>query len=113
MTTTEHSSHPDTPAEFPTVTADGELHAENLEPLRAQLLAAAAHSPAVVLDAANLTFGDSSLLRVLLEVNQRTDLRIAAPVPFVARLISMVGMDRVLRLFPTVEEATAAPLREA
>jgi anti-anti-sigma factor len=111
MTTTQHSPRPDPPADIPTVTADGELHAENLEPLCTQLLAAATRSPAVVLDAANLTFGDSSLLRVLLEVNQRTDLRIAAAVPFVARLITMVGMDRVLRLFPTVEEARRAPLR--
>jgi anti-anti-sigma factor len=111
MTTTQHTPQPDPPADIPTIAADGELHADNLAPLRAQLLAAAAHSPAVVLDATDITFGDSSLLRVLLEANQRTDLRIAGAVPFVARLITMVGMDRVLRLFPTVGEARRAPLR--
>jgi anti-anti-sigma factor len=87
----------------------GELDVENLEPLRAELLRAAEAARAVVLDAERITFGDSSFLRVLIEVNQVTDLRIAAPRPVLDRLIKMVGMDRVLKVYPTLEEATAVP----
>jgi anti-anti-sigma factor len=86
------------------------LDLENLEPLVRRLEAAAAAGPAVILDAGGITFGDSSFLRVLLTLHQSTDLRIAAPRPVLERLITVVGMDRVLKLYPSVEAAMAAPL---
>ena len=95
---------------LPVVRTFGELDVDNLEPLQKRLEQAADTSPGVVLDAGDITFGDSSFLRVLLAVNQRTDLRIAAPRPVLQQLFSLVGMDRVLKVSPSVAEAQAAPL---
>jgi anti-anti-sigma factor len=92
------------------VVPQGELDVDNLLPLTLQLERAAQTAPAVVLDASGITFGDSSFLRVLLAVRKQTDLRIAAPRPVLERLIRIVGMDQVLAIYPTVEEAKAAPV---
>ncbi|WP_329129514.1 STAS domain-containing protein [Streptomyces sp. NBC_01476] len=92
------------------IVPQGELDLDNLLPLTLQLERAALAGPAVVLDASGITFGDSSFLRVLLSVGRQTDLRIAAPRPVLERLIRIVGMDQVLKVYPTVEAAKAAPV---
>lgn len=91
------------------VRAQGDLDLSNLEPLANRLRAAAASSPVVILDAADITFGDSSFLRILIEVARTTELRVAAPRPALRRLIEMVGLDAVLKLHDSVEEARAVP----
>ncbi|WNI14346.1 STAS domain-containing protein [Actinacidiphila sp. ITFR-21] len=90
----------------------GELDLDNLLPLTLQLERAALSGPRVVLDASGITFGDSSFLRVLLSIGRQTDLRIAAPRPALERLIGIVGMDKVLKIHPTVAAAKAAPAGE-
>ncbi|WP_370673272.1 STAS domain-containing protein [Streptomyces sp. DvalAA-14] len=49
---------------------------------------------------------------MLLAIRRQTDLRIAAPRPALARLIHIVGMDQVLKVYPTVAAAKAAPVTE-
>jgi hypothetical protein len=49
---------------------------------------------------------------VLLAVGRQTDLRIAAPRLVPERLIQLVGMDQVLKIYPTVAAAKAAPVGE-
>lgn len=61
-----------------------------------------------VLDAEGITFADSSFLGLLLATHQQADLRIAAPSATLARLLSVVGADAVLRIHPTVQDALAA-----
>ncbi|WP_333767150.1 STAS domain-containing protein [Streptomyces sp. IBSBF 2435] len=97
-------------AEFPVIAPEGDLDVENLEPLASRLRSAAVDSPVVIIDATRITFGDSSLLRVLLEVQRLTEVRIAGPQPAVRRLIELVGFDRVLKVFPSLEAAAAAPV---
>ncbi|WP_329172447.1 STAS domain-containing protein [Streptomyces sp. NBC_01477] len=103
------SSHESGPVPTPVVEARGDLDAETLGPLAAELEDAAAGHSAVVLDARGVTFGDSSFLRLVMIFHQRTDLRIAAPGPAVTRLFELVRVDTVLRLYPSVEAALGAP----
>ncbi|MBY8883074.1 STAS domain-containing protein [Actinacidiphila acidipaludis] len=113
MTTHDPSPLPDAGADVPVVAPMGDLDFENIEPLANRLRAAARTSPAVVLDAKDITFGDSSFLRVLISVHQITDLRIARPRPAMLRLLELTGMDHVLHVHDSVEGARSAPLSAA
>ncbi|MFI8178748.1 STAS domain-containing protein [Streptomyces microflavus] len=62
----------------------------------------------LILEAGNITFGDSTFLRLLLATHQKADLRIVAPSPAVTRLISIVGAHKVLNIHPTLEAARNA-----
>jgi anti-anti-sigma factor len=111
MTINESARAPQaTGADIEVVVPQGELDLDNLLPLTLQLERAALSGPAVILDASGITFGDSSFLRVLLAIRRQTDLRIAAPRPVMARLIHIVGMDQVLKVYPTVAAAREAPV---
>ncbi|MEE4540558.1 STAS domain-containing protein [Streptomyces sp. V4-01] len=111
MATDDALTRPAT-ADIPIVQAQGDLDIANLEPLANRLRAAAASSPVVILDARDITFGDSSFLGVLITVNKSTDLRIAGARPTLRRLIEIVGMGTVLSLYHSVDEARSAPPRE-
>lgn len=95
-------------APYPVIAARGELDADTLGPLTAQLEAAAEQHPVVILDADGITFSDSSFIRLVMLIHRRTELRIAAPSPIVARLFQMIGVDAVLHLYPTVQDARSA-----
>ncbi|WP_093714632.1 STAS domain-containing protein [Actinacidiphila alni] len=90
------------------VTAEGDLDVGNLAPLEARLRAAIAASPAVILDVGAVTFADSSFLNLLLRTHQNADLRIVGLHPPLDRLFQLVGVDGVLNVFPTVDEARAS-----
>ncbi|MCY0943087.1 MULTISPECIES: STAS domain-containing protein [Streptomyces] len=100
----------DLPA-LPVVAPHGDLDADTIGTLTAEIESAAAAHRAVILDASGITFSDSSFLRLMLTTNQRVDLRIAAPSPVVARLFQLVCVEDVLRLFPTVQAARAGAPR--
>ncbi|MFI8342181.1 STAS domain-containing protein [Streptomyces sp. NPDC085639] len=87
------------------VTAHGELDQDTLAPLETVLASAADRHRLVVLDAASITFGDSSFLNLLLRLHQLTTLRIAAPGEQLRRLFALTGADTVLSLHPSVEDA--------
>ncbi|MFJ7272406.1 STAS domain-containing protein [Streptomyces sp. NPDC099050] len=90
------------------VVARGELDQDTLVPLEEALLAAADLHPLVVLDAAAITFGDSSFLNLLLRLHRLTTLRIAAPGEQLRRLFAVTGADTVLSLNASVDAATGA-----
>ncbi|WP_329129752.1 STAS domain-containing protein [Streptomyces sp. NBC_01476] len=106
-------THDDSPQRGPSagpvrvVAAHGDLDIESLGPLR-HALETAAEAPAVVLDASGVTFADSSFLSVLLTIRQLTDLRIAGAPPQLLRLLGITGADRIIALYPTVDEAQRA-----
>lgn len=110
MTTHDPSPAPDHGAGIPVVAPMGELDFENIEPLANRLRAAARTSRAVVLDAQDITFGDSSFLRLLISLHQITDLRVARPRPAMERLLELTGMDHVLHVHASLEAARSAPL---
>ncbi|ATZ28926.1 STAS domain-containing protein [Streptomyces lavendulae] len=91
------------------VIARGELDQDTLPPLQEALVSAADRYPLVVLDAAGVTFGDSSFLNLLLQVHHLTTLRIAAPGDRLRRLFALTGADTVLSVHPDVEHAVCAP----
>ncbi len=106
MTTPE--PRPSSTTALPVIAPRGEFDLDNLSPLEAQIETAIAVSPGLVLDASGITFADSMFLRLILATHQRTDLRIAAPSPTVARLLGVVGADTFLQVHPTVEAARTA-----
>ncbi|WP_328535120.1 STAS domain-containing protein [Streptomyces sp. NBC_00344] len=87
------------------VVAAGEYDIDTITPLSAALSAAAAEHPRVILDASGVTFADSSFLNMLILVHQKTDLRVAAPGTQLRRLLDLTGMNAVLQIRATVEEA--------
>ncbi|MDI5964724.1 STAS domain-containing protein [Streptantibioticus silvisoli] len=105
------STNEGAPASLPVVAPTGDLDADTLGPLAADLDAATAGHPGVILDAGGITFGDSTFLRLVLSTHQRTDLRIAAAPPVVTRLFELIGVDSVLRLYPSVRAAQAGSPR--
>lgn len=105
---THEAFTPSATADIPIVRARGDLDIANLEPLADRLRDAAALSPVVILDAQDITFGDSSFLGVLITVNKTTDLRIAGARPVLRRLIEIVGMGGVMHLYDSVDEALHA-----
>ncbi|WP_030760184.1 STAS domain-containing protein [Streptomyces sp. NRRL F-2664] len=90
------------------VSAHGELDQDTLTPLEEALTAAAGRHRLVVLDAASITFGDSSFLNLLLRMHHTTALRVAAPGEQLRRLFAVTGADTVLSVHPSVEDAVAA-----
>ncbi|MEE4547000.1 STAS domain-containing protein [Streptomyces sp. V4-01] len=98
--TTDHVGAP-----LPVVRAAGDLDTSNLAPLEAELQAALATAPGVILDVSGVTFGDSTLLNLLIRVHQRTDLRIVGLRPPLDRLFQIVGLDAVMQVFPTLADA--------
>ncbi|WP_405497285.1 STAS domain-containing protein [Streptomyces sp. NBC_00096] len=90
------------------VAARGELDQDTLAPLEDALTAAAGRYPLVVLDAGDITFGDSSFLNLLLRLHHLTALRVAAPGEQLRRLFTVTGADTVLSLSASVEDALEA-----
>lgn len=110
-----------TPAALPVVAAEGEIDgcwvvrvrgeidSDSVDPLFIAMWQAVAGHEVVVLEASAVTFADSSFLSLLIEMHQRTRLRVAAPAAAVTRLLRTAGVDRVIRTYPTLESALAAP----
>ncbi|TXS43761.1 STAS domain-containing protein [Streptomyces sp. OR43] len=91
----------------------GDLDIDNIAPLGAALERAAedGNGP-VVVDLSDVSFADSTTVNALLQgqVLLGPRLRLAAPSPFMERLIGVLGLDSVLPVFPTVPEAIDPPL---
>lgn len=89
----------------------GELDATNVAPLGSALHDAGRNSSGpVVIDLSAVAFADSSTVNVILQARAElgSRLHLAAPSPFMERLISVIGLTRVLSVCPTVDEAIAA-----
>lgn len=102
---TTHESRPSSTQTLPVIAPCGEFDIDNLAPLEAQIETLIAAHSGLALDASGITFADSMFLRLILATHQRTDLRIAAPSPTVARLLGVVGADTFLQIHPTLEAA--------
>ncbi|MEV1093830.1 STAS domain-containing protein [Streptomyces microflavus] len=105
---TTHQPQPAAPGPLPVIAPHGDFDEDSLPPLEVRIREAVNTHGGLILDAGNITFGDSTFLRLLLATHQETDLRIANPSPAVARLISIVGAGHVLNVHPTMEAARNA-----
>jgi anti-anti-sigma factor len=89
------------------VGARGSFDLSSISPLAEALNRAAAEHSKVVLDASGITFADSSLLNLLILTHRTVDLRVAAPTRQLCRLLEITGVDALLTVRSTVEEAAA------
>ncbi|MEU4034343.1 STAS domain-containing protein [Streptomyces collinus] len=90
------------------IVAWGEYDAATIEPLAEALKVASTKYSKVVLDASQLTFADSTLLNLLLQVHAKTALRLAEPAPQLQRVLRLTGADSVLDVRDSVEDAAAS-----
>ncbi|CAL9494293.1 hypothetical protein SUDANB126_03306 [Streptomyces sp. enrichment culture] len=89
------------------VAAQGSYDMQSIKPLADALTTAAKEHPKVVLDASGITFADSSLLNLLALTHREAALRVAAPARQLQRVLELTGMDTVLEVRDTLEEAAA------
>ena len=94
----------------------GEVDMSHEEELRTELRAAvAADSTGIVVDLTECEFIDSTGIRALLLSREAQEsegdpdgLAVAASTEQILRILSVMGVDRVIPIHPTVEEAAAA-----
>lgn len=89
------------------VGARGPYDLDSITHLADALAAASEEHAKVILDASGITFADSALLNVLILTHQAVDLRVAAPPERLQRLLQLTGVDTVLKVAATLEEAAA------
>nr|WP_253195618.1 STAS domain-containing protein [Streptomyces sp. JHA26] len=89
------------------VDARGAYDMQSITPLADALSSAAEVYPKVILDASGITFADSTLLNLLILTHQTVDFRVVAPTRQLRRLLQLTGVDTVLEVRATVEEAAA------
>ena len=93
------------------VTAPAEIDAANAGEIRQALLAAASHDAAVlIIDLSATTFCDSAGVQAIIDTyNQaaatHTQLRLVATA--VLRILTLVGVDQLTPIYPTLEAALA------
>ncbi|MFD3410180.1 STAS domain-containing protein [Streptomyces cyaneofuscatus] len=95
------------------LTVSGDLDIDSVPPLGRALEAAAEDgSGPVVVDLSGVGFADSTTVNVLLQGQTALGgrLRLAAPSPFVRRLIGMIGLDSAIPVRQDVDEAIDAAL---
>ncbi|MGW2295704.1 STAS domain-containing protein [Streptomyces violaceorubidus] len=85
----------------------GACDLSSIRPVAEALGAAGEGRPKVVLDAAGITFADSSLLNLLILTRRTVDLRVAAPPQQLRRIMEITGVDGILEVRATVDEAAA------
>ncbi|MEU0162272.1 STAS domain-containing protein [Streptomyces sp. NPDC006261] len=90
------------------IAAFGEYDLGSIAPLREALHTAARQYPKVVLEASAVTFADSTFLNLLILTHQMGTLRVVAPSAQVRRLCEITGVDTVLEIRRTIEEAAAS-----
>lgn len=89
----------------------GELDIDNVDALEAALHDAGTQDTTpVVIDLSGVTFADSTTVNVILHGRSQLDsrLRLAAPSPFMERLIGVIGLDGAMPVYATVDEAVSA-----
>jgi anti-anti-sigma factor len=97
-----------------TVAVSGEIDVTNADRLRNALLAVLdAGARGLVVDMTGTTFLDSAGVTALVRTSRRasatdTTLRLAVTAPSVLRVLDLVGLDRVIGVYPSVSAAVAS-----
>jgi anti-anti-sigma factor len=96
------------------VSASGEIDIINAEGLRDVLLTALnAGASALVVDMTSTTFLDSAGVTALVRATRRAAaadaaLRLAVTAPSVLRVLNLVGIDRLIEVYPGIPDAMAS-----
>jgi anti-sigma B factor antagonist len=88
----------------------GEVDLANASELQAHLNAVVRAEENLIVDMSNLRYLDSSGIKVLLEAHQqftaiKRRMVLAAAVVTVQKVLNITGIDQLISMFPTVEEA--------
>ena len=94
----------------PVVTAPEEIDIANAAGLRAALLEAAGPGAMVVVDMSRTRFCDSAGLNALVDGDRRArveggEVRLVIVAEAVARIVALTGVDRVIPVFASLDEA--------
>ncbi|MEV6197835.1 STAS domain-containing protein [Streptomyces sp. NPDC051920] len=93
------------------VVVHGAFDSNSVSLLASALRGAAATHTTIVVDAAEMTFADSTVLNVLLnfhrDLGPHHHLRLARPAPQLTRLLEITATDTVLDVRATLEDATS------
>ncbi|MCG7202294.1 STAS domain-containing protein [Streptomyces arenae] len=88
------------------ISAHGDFDIASSPVLAEALRQAALRYSLVVVDAAGMTFADSTILNVLLKFNMTTtELRVAGPARPFLRVLELTGADTILDIRPSVDDA--------
>jgi anti-anti-sigma factor len=87
------------------VAAYGSYDMDSIRPLADALESAAQKHPKVILDASGVTFADSTFLNLLIRIHQTGTLRVVAPSQQLQRLCEITGVDAILEMRGTVDDA--------
>ncbi|MFH8419239.1 STAS domain-containing protein [Streptomyces collinus] len=90
------------------IEARGSYDMDSITPLADALAVAARQYPKVILDASGITFADSTFLNLLILTHQAGTLRVVAPSQPVRRLCEITGVDQLLEIRGTIEEAAVS-----
>ena len=90
------------------VAAHGSYDMDSITPLADALETAARKHPKVILDASGVTFADSMLLNLLILTHQAGNLRVVAPSQQLRRLCEITGVDGLLEIRATVDDAAVS-----
>ncbi|GAA4329996.1 STAS domain-containing protein [Streptomyces venetus] len=90
------------------VIARGAYDMDSITPLAEALGTAVGKHPKTILDASCVTFADSAFLNLLILTHQAGTLRVVAPSPQVRRLCEITGVDHLLEIRGTIDEAAAS-----
>jgi anti-sigma B factor antagonist len=92
------------------LSVSGDLDLDNVAPLAAALSdAGKQRCHPVVVDLSGVVFADSTTVNVLLQAHAELagTLRLAAPSAFVSRLFGVIGLEKAVPVYASVEEALA------
>lgn len=90
------------------IAARGEYDMGSITPLADALETAVRKHPKVILDASGVTFADSTFLNLLIVTHQAGTLRLVAPSAQLKRLCEITGVDSLLEIRGTVDDAAVS-----
>ncbi|MEU5402301.1 STAS domain-containing protein [Streptomyces sp. NPDC005963] len=92
------------------LTLSGEFDLDTVAPVAAAFERASTEPGLVVVDLAGVSFADSTMVNLLIRAHRELGARfhLAAPSPSLRRLMDLLGLDCVLHLHDSVDEALAA-----
>jgi anti-anti-sigma factor len=93
------------------ITMPAEIDATNADQVRQALLAAVSDLAVVIIDMSATTFCDSAGVHAIMAARRQaegtgTDLRLVATA--VLRILTLVGADQLIAIYPTLQAAQAA-----
>ncbi|MFF0142821.1 STAS domain-containing protein [Streptomyces sp. NPDC005227] len=96
---------------IPVIRPVGDLDFATIEPFAEELQQLSTRHRAVIVDLADVTFGDSTFLNTIISAEKLTELRLVNIPDVIDRVFTITAMYDILNLYPALDAAQKAPLR--